>query len=834
MRNSTLSRLLPVMLLALLPLLLFWRWLVYGQVLYWGTIMLQFWPWHQPVKDSLLQGQWPLWNPLLGNGAPLLANLQSAVFYPPNLIFLFMPTAHALTLSIILHIALAGIAMYFYGRRLRLSGFAAAVAALTYMFSGYIMGRTQFVVMIHAAAWIPLLLLLGDRLARQRHFLDVLWLAVALAGQLLAGHAQLWFYSLVLLGGYVGFRSWQADRLAPLLHRSDSHRLQIHDKVSSPFYASRLTGVVKAVGYLLIAVLLSLLLCAVQIGPTAEYLLNSPRNDGAERTFALTYSMWPWRLITLVAPNFFGHPAQGNYWGYANYWEDHAYLGILPFILALTAITISLKTAWQNRHATSKKSEASASTRVAIDPLSVAPFFAVMIPISLVLAMGWNTPIYLWVFTWVPGFRFFQAPARLLIWYTVAMAILAGVGAQYFQSTAHNRPHWRRFLAACIALTLAGLIGQWWLAGREITFLTATRNLGLWLIGAVVILLLRPQKREQRLLTESWWQGIAILFVSIDLLLAAWPLIPLTSASVFSTPIASAQRLKEQPYRYFVDEQFAYRARFNHYFRFKSFGPTDAASLQMYKESLVPNFGVYAHLPSANNDDPLVVGKWQTLLNLIEKSQPERQARLLALMNVGAVVNDAPDHPWPVITETEMAVIRAVPNPLPRAYFVAQAVYVDNEREAIDQIIESEFDPRQEVVIIKLEDVALPDHRNAPAEFVPVDLIAETTDVIQLRVDAPTDGFVILTDTFYPGWQATVDDQSSTVWPANVAFRAVAVEAGSHTLNFFYRPQPFTFGLWTTTVVCSIIGVAMIRLTRQQKNQTVDLNLKTINDRKNL
>jgi hypothetical protein len=56
----------------------------------------------------VLAGEWPLWNPLLGNGTPLLANLQTAAFYPPNLIYLVLPVAHALTLSVSFHLLLAG------------------------------------------------------------------------------------------------------------------------------------------------------------------------------------------------------------------------------------------------------------------------------------------------------------------------------------------------------------------------------------------------------------------------------------------------------------------------------------------------------------------------------------------------------------------------------------------------------------------------------------------------------------------------------------------------------------------------------------------------------
>jgi len=837
MRNLKPSQILPPVLFIILPLILFWRWLILGEVLYWGTVMLQFWPWWELVKESLLQAQWPLWNPLLGNGTPLLANLQSAVFYPLNLILLLIPTAHALTLSIILHLSLAGLGMYAYARQLKLTGFAATIAALAYMFSGYIIGRTQFIVMVQAAAWLPLLLLLGDRLAARRRLLDALWLAVVLAVQLLAGHAQLWFYSLWLTGSYIVFRSWQwsgsqTDRpntLNPRLHnglaRPESSTLS---PTSAP--VPRLTVMLQAVGYLALAVSLALLLCAVQVLPTVEFLSVSPRNDGAERTFALTYSMWPWRLITLVAPDFFGNPAQGNYWGYGNYWEDHAYQGILPFILALTALWYYFK--MRRQPAQDLNSEVSASTEAI---LNVVPFYAVVGAVSLILAMGWNTPVYLWVLDVVPGFSFFQAPARLLIWFTVAVAVLAGIGAQWFESTDQSRPHWRRFLAACVALTLVGVSGQVWLAGRELTFLVATRNLGILLIIAVILLLLKPASTGSISARERFWQGGVVLFVALDLLWVAWPLIPLTSASVYSTPITSAEALKDQPYRYFVDEQFSYQVKFDHYFQFKTFGPTDLVHLQQFKETLVPNLGVYAHLPSANNNDPLVVGRWQTLIDLIDKRLPQEQARLLAMMNAGAIINNNPVPTWPTILEREVAVIQAVPKPLPRAYFLSHAVYVDDDRGAVAEITSPGFDPGREVVIIKLEDITVPGSESAPEQMVPARIVAESAGRIRIEIDAPAEGFVVLTDTFYPGWRAAVNGQPVPIWPANLAFRAVAVQAGFHTIDMDYHPLTFTFGLWTSIVACFIIGVAMIRLARHSNNHTSHSNSKSIiNNWKNL
>jgi hypothetical protein len=760
--------------ISILPFILFWRWLWRGEVLYWGTILLQFWPWHHLVKESWLAGQWPLWNPLLGNGAPLLANMQSAAWYPPNLLFLLIPTEHALTLSILLHLLLAGLAMFFYTRHLAFTPFGATVSALAFMFSGYLIGRTQFPAMIHSAAWYPLLLWLADRLACRRQGRDALRLAIVLALQVLAGHAQLWFYGLWLVGAYVLFRAWP--------------------KITLPLMLAGL------------AVLLALLLAAGQLLPTAEYVTQSPRASGAERYFALTYSFWPWRLITLIAPDFFGHPAQANYWGYANYWEDHGYLGVLPFIFGLIAV-------WQWLTGRNRATP--------FDPrLQTVPFFAGLVPLSLLLALGWNTPLYLVVFEVVPGFSFFQAPARLLIWYTVAMAVLAGAGAELFVTTEAGRPHWRRLLAVCLAITLAGFAGEWLLSGRALTFLAATRKLGLVLATSVIVLLIQPNRSEARpALTHLWQSGVA-LFIALDLLLAAWPLLPMATSSVFQTPGDSAKTLQAQPpgYRFLTDPSFAHTATFDQYFRFKAFGPPDPTYLQSFKETLAANLGVLADLPSANNNDPLVVGRQHYLLDQLEAASPELQMRLLALMNVGYYLNATATLPGLTLHDSDQLVIQQVLNPLPRAYYVPNLHVARDPADALARLVADEFDPRREVVIINLYNDLPAGPASAPNPLLdtPVEVEDRWSGTVRLRLEAPGAGFVVLTDTFYPGWQATVNGVPAPIFPANIAFRAVPVKAGAQEVTFDYRPQTFTFGLWTSISAWLIMLGILLQQTKQR------------------
>jgi hypothetical protein len=827
------SDLLAIGLIIIWPMLLFWRWLLRGEVLFWGTLLLQFWPWHHLVKSGLLKGELPLWNPLLGNGTPLLANLQSAVFYPPNLIYMLLPVEQALTVSVIVHVILAGLLMYCYTRHLGLRPFAATISALAFMFSGYFIGRTQFVTMVNAIAWFPLLLLLSDNIAIRRAKINILWLGIVLAIQLLAGHAQLWFYGLLLIGAYTIFRS--RHRPSPITHTGHFDKLSTQPERSrrEPL---RITYLGRSVWRLTLAVIIALLLAAVQLLPTAEFVGQSSRSGGADRTFALTYSFWPWRLITLLAPDFFGHPAQGNYWGYATYWEDHAYMGVLPFILALVAVWNYFKRRWgQDKSkginlptqggsgtavsgelradiATNKDYLASARNSYGKEqPLQVVPFFAGLIPISLVLALGWNTPIYLWIFDTIPGFSFFRAPARLLIWYTIALAVLAGVGAQFFESTPANRRNWRRLLAACVALTVAGFGAGSLITGRSLTFLTAIQSLGVLLVLSITLLLIRPKKGNSRFRREAFWQWLIIIFVGVDLLLAALPLIQTLPPDVFRRPSATAKFLEAQPeqYRYYVDNRFTYNTVFYQYFQFKEFGPPEIAHWQGLKESLVSNFGVYAGLPAANNNDPLVVGRWQQLTQWLEQAKADRQARLLSMMTVAYFIS-ATDNNWPILYNTQALTIQRVPDVLPRAYFVSRVYIAQDISEIFDRLTAPNFDPRQEMVIMADgERPALTTVLDTSPDVGPVTVKELASDQLELTVNAPGSGYVVLTDTFYPGWQATVDGRAVKIWPANLAFRAVAVEAGQHVINFNYRPRSFTFGLWTS-IVTGLIIMAII------------------------
>src|SRR5512135_3749441 len=126
LRLKSLLRL-PYLPIVLAPVVLFSPSLFTGRVLFWGLPALQFMPWRWYVWEMLQQGMLPLWNPFNGMGAPLMANYQLALFYPPGwLTYLFAAIggvswmAWSQTLLIVLHLIWAGIGMVQFSRSLGL------------------------------------------------------------------------------------------------------------------------------------------------------------------------------------------------------------------------------------------------------------------------------------------------------------------------------------------------------------------------------------------------------------------------------------------------------------------------------------------------------------------------------------------------------------------------------------------------------------------------------------------------------------------------------------------------------------------------------------------
>jgi hypothetical protein len=783
-------------------LLLTWPLLFGGRALYWGTLLLQFAPWQKLVADALRAGDWPLWTQTLGNGTPLLANHQSAVFYPPHLLFLVFPVGRALGYSLALHLALAGLFAWLWARELGLGPLGRLVAALAYAGSGFLVGHALFPSMVEAATWLPLSFLLTDRLAKRRRTRDALALGAALGVQFLAGHAQLWYYGVWAIGAYGLYRGWKVKR-------SEGQK------------AGRLGG--WEVGLLLaLAVAVAAGAAAVQMLPTWELAAHSQRTGGADWDFAMTYSFWPWRFVTLLAPGFFGHPGDGDYWGYGNYFEDNGYVGVLPLILAGLAVV-----GWLRGRISSK-------TRKSFQRDEAIPFLLVMVIVALVLALGDNTPVYPLVFRYVPGFGAFQAPARFLCFYTFAVATLAGIAADRFRLSYPTQYASRLALAGGVSLAILAWIAYRRLPAFQPTFTRSAALFGGLLALSAGTLLLRGRDADadprvaRSPLPRQWWSAVVVGLIAGDLLFFSRSLNPTADPALYQLVTASgdylrAQAIPEQPFRVFSFERDTYDTMFARYTRSADFGPTDLDYLRGLRETLLPNLAALEGLESANNYEPLQVATYADLLEAVEKAPLPDALRLLGLMNVRYVISSQPlPDATPVYSSGDVR-LYANPYALPRAWIVYRARAFSDPDRLLAELTRPTFDPTSQVLLSASDSPSFPDPQSPGQNLQStVRLLRYSPNQVTISAVLSQPAYLVLAQTFYPGWQVRVDGLPSRIWLANYTFCAVHLAGGEHQIEFTYRPLSFYTGLavsgltWATLAAWGVVGCRRTSRSRDQ------------------
>ena len=722
--------LLPWLPLVAGPALTFGPALIRGRALFWGAPLLQFTPWRTAAKQMLLSGHFPLWNPWLGLGAPLLANYQSGLLYPPNWILIFLDVAWGQTLLVMLHLIWAGIGMTLLVRRLGFGRFAQSLAGLCFGMSGYLVARSGFLSINAAASWLPWVILAGERAINgRRTTAGIGLLSLALGMQWLAGHAQTAAYTWVTCAAWMAYRGWAQNRG---------------------------TGLFKAMTGLGLSSALAFGLASVQLLPTLEYLSHSDRSAGLDPEFALNYSFWPWRLFGLLTPDLFGNPRAGDYWGYGNYWEDHLYLGSLPILLAIGALL-------------SRRGE------------RLRWFLLAAGGSAFVLALGKNTPLFPWLFRSVPTFALFQAPTRWNLVLVFALALLAGIGAEAWQVASGRRLYWLRLGAAgAAAAAVAGALGGRLLPGIEPTFSPAV------LLGSVGLLISATLALARRTPQSPVWTTAALAFVMLDLVFAARGLNPTLPLASFNAPTSLPERLGIEQ-RLYMDSDLEQFVKFELAFRFDTFQPDFEWS--QVREVGLPNTTILDGLRSVNNFDPILAARYAAWLEQLEAAPLPIRTALLRHAAAG----------WEAVRTAQSIAYEPINDPA-RAWVVPQAEWVSSSQAALSRTTSSGFDPRQTVV---LEGETASTERGGSGQVLALKEVGPNR--VELGVSAPEGGWLVLADSWFPGWAARIDGKPAEILVANGLLRAVWLAPGEHSVIFSYMPWSVAAGLAISGLAWAVV-----------------------------
>ncbi len=745
-------------------------------------------PWRLYGFGLLKKGIIPLWNPYLFCGSPFIANWHSAVFYPPNIIFLLVPTHIALNYSIAFHFFLTGAFTYAFVRYLLKDRFSAFVSALVFILSGPYIAQLLPGHIFNPLPWFPLSLLLAELAIRRKQIIYYLLGGLVLALQITAGHPQYMLYCFGTLVLYFIYRAFLSCR--------DNGNL-------SPL------GMI-AVG-LLIVLVVGIGLSAVQLLPSWEFKDYSSRAlfKGPESVSEVSFP--PENLITMLVPGFFGDMMGVRYWGRWLLWETCLYVGILPLVLALVGSLLV-----RNRYAF---------------------FFLILAILSTVLAFGAYSPFFKMLYYYVPGFKLFRGHAKFIFLAAFSIASLAGYGCNLVTSPQGDR---RRRLAllgrivfilaalvllVCIIITSTG--GQHssiWervltyrgtkgfegtpppdISDNQLissTYVVALRGIliaALLMVASAVITLLAAKERSKPAVLKS----IILIVVLADLLYfgAKYIMVSPLSTCYWPRGITNAIDTDRSAFRILAPNIAVPGANQTMNDGIYAIDGYETVNVGVYKEYVDFSQGISTSQAKAsfsiNKVTPMLEALGLKYLILPEYAYFNRRGYTRRLSSSGAAIYERK-------------------SPLPRAYIVHQAKIVKDTGAALEQIWLTSLKPTSGVI---LEEELEPLPSDTSGSF-DGEEYAEITNELPNRVTIEAGlrnpGYLVLSDVFYPGWEVRINGEPGTILRANHAFRAVPLNAGRYRVCFSYRPRSFKYG--STISIFSLFGfiLALVILLRRK------------------
>jgi hypothetical protein len=718
--------------------------------------MAQYYPWRSFAHDSLSRGVIPLWNPFQFCGMPFVANSQSAVFYPPNVIFDLLDPARAFAFSAALHLFLAGLFAYMFLRALGLGRFGSSFGGMVFAFCGFLAAWIQLPTVMNTAVWLPLTLFFIARYFDTRSVGYVVGMGLALGSALLAGHPQVFLFVAGAAAAYFIFRALTAE--------GAFHRRVCRGVIAGAAVAA-----------------LALLWGAVQLLPAAELLPLSHRATVASAQGYSAYLRFamPWQqLITLALPEFMGNPVYGTYWGRGNLAEYAAYAGVLPLILAVLGII------WRrDKHAI---------------------FFAAVAACALLLALG--TPLNLPLFYGVPGFSSTGGPARMLFIYSAAVALLAGMGADAAAKALAADPALaRRFARHLIIGSLAAaLAAAAFILVLAATLGTAPGNLLEAPASNIVVMLLA-------LAVAAGGSWIAARRIGISPEVALGLLFAASVLELFAFGMAyyrTAPRAQVYPPTEVTDYLKSRAAVGRILPLYRAWG------LERFPVAVLPpNSAMVYGLSDAQGYDSLYLARYRSVLAAVEGRDPSPAANgnmllgalgdpsLLPALGVAYVVSPAPlNLPGLELERSGEVNIYRVEKFLPRAYMARNALASTDLAGSLAGLKRA----AEGSVVLEASE------KMPPATPVPGARSAVTVlkqDLNRVRLKAWQAGYVVLSDAYYPGWRAWVDGKPAQIIIANGAFRAVQVRPGEHDVEMRFEPVSFRIGLFAT-LLAAAVGIA--------------------------
>ena len=725
-------------------------------------------------KASESIGGYPLWQPWVFSGMPTAESFSylSKLYFPEYIFKIFSFSGSTIQF---IHLIFSGIGCMVLLRELLCSRAASFLGAIAYMITPFMVTMAVYGhgSQLMTAAYIPWALWLSIKSWEKPSLINTGSLALILGFQLQRAHAQIAYYTWLLIGLYF---------LIMLIYsaREKNEKLILSKKLL----------------LIMIACILGIGISALIYIPAVEYTPFSVRggssSGGSDYNYATGWSFHPFEILTFFIPSSFGFGGQA-YWGYMPFTDYPNYMGII--ILPLALIGIIYKKGIFKWY------------------LLSATLLALFISFGRHFSLVYNL-----FFNYFPYFDKFRVPHMILILVQFNVAIFAAFGLdKLIQSKKGVIPKWFYPTIAPFGIFFLSLVfasntlKQFLLKrftvprGGDPSQIQAINSLrwDLWISDAWVMIFFIflfftliwfwcNNKISKKVFTTC-----VIILALIDIVIVDKKIVEPNRFSGRTSQLISKRFVKEY---YRPDPIVDYLANDSQQFRIYPVG-------QLFGDSRFAAFGI----ESIGGYHP---AKLNIYNDFLQNTQNAGLLPVLRMLNAKyLVLPDAQkiNHPDIFLVKRGSlrtsrgelpAAIYKINNYLPRAWFVKDIERV--EKSKIWQNITSQnYNPKDKVFTLDLVKIA-------PKELGQISSIEQSIHKTTIKTESSEDQFLVLSEVFYPlRWKAFIDGNPIKTFQVNGLLRGVIVPKGIHTVQFVYDKSSFNFGL-TVSILSLIVSIGLI------------------------
>jgi hypothetical protein len=532
------------------------------------------------------------------------------------------------------------------------------------------------------------------------------------------------------------------------------------------------------------AIIIGILLSSIQLLPGLELMQSSIRQTDPT---ALSFSsgIIPLKnLVLALVPDYFGNPATLNWWGNAAYNETTFYIGVFGFIFAVFAILNRTKKA---------------------SPLI---FFKLLLGLSLLLAFD-NPISRFFSQLGLPGLSTASA-SRYLFLTDFSLSVLVAYGLEIFLQKQNKKTLFFVVLVNVIVfiglwlLVLLGpkflYVGPVWkmnLAVSQRNLILPSLIMGVFFVITILYHFVLKESKRMNFL----FKAVILLILVFDLFRFGWKYNPYVSPQYLypETPVTSFLQKQDGLYRFagLIPQSM--------------FIPYGLLSAEGYEPLMIKRYSEFAQRINEEKFENISSGsRW---INVNRRESP-----LVNLLGIKyyLTINPLPESEtkWNLLYQSGKSLIYENKEVFPRS-FIVHDYQVLGDKEILRNLMEKS---RSSQKIVYLEEKpSFEPEKESGADKVKIDETFYLKNQVIINTKSESAGFLFLSDTYYPGWQAFVDNQKTKIYRADYTFRAIFLPKGEHQVKFIYAPDSFKWGMLISAATLFVVMASGLILLKRTK-----------------